>query len=117
LRIEHAGSTAVPGLAAKPVIDIILVVIDAPDLEAAGYRLHIREPNWYQHRMFKGPDTDVNLHVFPHGCSEIDRMLMFRGLAARQCRRSRSVRAHQAGFGREGMEIGPELRRCQDRRG
>ena len=85
LQIEHAGSTAVPGLAAKPVIDVILVVADsadesayAPDLEAAGYLLRIREPHWYEHRMVKGPDTGVNLHVFSQGCPEIDRMLLFR---------------------------------------
>lgn len=85
LRIEHAGSTAVPGLAAKPVIDVILAVADsadeqayAPELEAAGYSLRIREPDWYRHRLFNGPDTDVNLHVFSHGCPEIDRMLAFR---------------------------------------
>jgi GrpB-like predicted nucleotidyltransferase (UPF0157 family) len=85
LQIEHAGSTAVPGLAAKPTIDVILVVADsadesayAPDLEAAGYLLRIREPHWYEHRMFKGPDTDINLHVFSVGCPEIGRMLMFR---------------------------------------
>ncbi len=85
LRIEHVGSTAVPGLAAKPVIDIVLVVADSaaeqsylPELEAAGYRLRIREPAWFGHRMFKGAEPEVNLHVFPDGCPEIDRMLMFR---------------------------------------
>jgi GrpB-like predicted nucleotidyltransferase (UPF0157 family) len=85
LMIEHAGSTSVPGLAAKPIIDLLLVVADsaaedmyAPALEAVGYILRIREPNWYEHRMFKGPDTDINLHVFSSGCPEIDRMLMFR---------------------------------------
>jgi GrpB-like predicted nucleotidyltransferase (UPF0157 family) len=85
LRIEHVGSTAVPGLAAKPVIDIVLVVTDSADepayvplLEAAGYRLHVREADWYEHRMFKGPDTDINLHTFSAGCPEVDRMLAFR---------------------------------------
>jgi GrpB-like predicted nucleotidyltransferase (UPF0157 family) len=85
LRIEHAGSTSVPGLAAKPIIDLLLVVADsaqenayAPALEAAGYVLRIRELTWYEHRMFKGPDTDINLHVFSSGCPEIDRMLLFR---------------------------------------
>jgi len=85
LRIEHAGSTSVPGLAAKPIIDLLLVVADSADedsyvpaLETAGYVLRIREPNWYEHRMFKGPDTDINLHVFSSGCPEVDRMLMFR---------------------------------------
>jgi HAD superfamily hydrolase (TIGR01549 family) len=85
LRIEHTGSTSVPGLVAKPIIDVLLVVTDSadenayvPTLEAAGYLLHIRESNWYEHRMFKGPDTETNLHVFSAGCPEIDRMLMFR---------------------------------------
>jgi GrpB-like predicted nucleotidyltransferase (UPF0157 family) len=85
LRIEHVGSTSVPGLAAKPVIDLLLAVADsarevayAPALEAAGYALRIRELDWYEHRMFKGPDTDINLHVFSSGCAEIDRMLLFR---------------------------------------
>ena len=49
-----------------------------PALEAAGYVLFIRETNWYEHRMFKGRGTDVNLHVFSTGCPEIDRVLMFR---------------------------------------
>jgi GrpB-like predicted nucleotidyltransferase (UPF0157 family) len=85
LRIEHVGSTSVPGLAAKPVIDLLLAVAEpadedayAPPLMSAGYVLQIREPDWYQHRLFKGPDTDINLHVFSSGCPEIDRMLMFR---------------------------------------
>ncbi len=85
LQIEHAGSTSVPDLAAKPVIDIVLVVADSSDetvylpaLESAGYVLRIREPNWYQHRLFKGPDTNINLHVFSAGCPEIERMLIFR---------------------------------------
>jgi GrpB-like predicted nucleotidyltransferase (UPF0157 family) len=85
LRIEHAGSTSVPGLAAKPIVDIVLVVPDSsreqayvPALEAAGYVLRIREPDWYEHRVLNGPDTDVNLHVFSDGCKEIARMLLFR---------------------------------------
>lgn len=85
LQIEHVGSTSVPGLCAKPIIDMILVVENSacepsyvPVLEAAGYTLRIREPEWFEHRMFKGPDTDINLHVFSSGTSEIDRMLRFR---------------------------------------
>jgi GrpB-like predicted nucleotidyltransferase (UPF0157 family) len=85
LLLEHAGSTSVPGLAAKPKIDMLLVIADTadepayvPDMQAAGYVLQIREPHWYEHRMFKGPDTDINLHVFPAGCPEIERMLLFR---------------------------------------
>jgi len=85
LQIEHTGSTSVPGLAAKPIIDILLVVADSSDepsyvpiLERAGYSLGIREPNWHEHRMFKGPTADINLHVFSSGCSEINRILNFR---------------------------------------
>jgi len=85
LQIEHTGSTSVPGLAAKPIIDILLVVADssdepvyAPILERAGYSLRIREPNWHEHRMFKGPAADINLHVFSSGCPEINRILNFR---------------------------------------
>jgi GrpB-like predicted nucleotidyltransferase (UPF0157 family) len=85
LRIEHVGSTSVPGLAAKPLIDIVLVVADTtdeeayvPQLEAAGYVLRIREPDWFEHRLFKGPDTNVNVHTFPDGCDEVERMVGFR---------------------------------------
>ncbi|HUC23866.1 MAG TPA: GrpB family protein [Streptosporangiaceae bacterium] len=83
--VEHVGSTSVPGLAAKPTIDILLAVPDSadeqayvPTLEAVGYVLRIREPHWFEHRLFKGPDTDINLHVFTVGAAEIDRMLLFR---------------------------------------
>ncbi|HKO03562.1 MAG TPA: GrpB family protein [Candidatus Acidoferrales bacterium] len=85
LRVEHTGSTSVPGLPSKPVIDVLLVVADSrdeaayvPDLESAGYVLRIREANWHEHRMLNGRDTDINLHVFSAGCPEIDRMLTFR---------------------------------------
>ena len=85
LAIEHVGSTSVPGLAAKPVIDVVLVVEDAadepsytPPLEAAGYVLHKREPDRHQHRFFKATDSDVHLHVFSEGCPEVGRMLLFR---------------------------------------
>ena len=85
LMLEHVGSTSVPGLAAKPIIDMILAVADSADepayvpaMESAGYVLHIREPEWHQHRLFKGPDTNINLHVYSFGCPEMDKMLMFR---------------------------------------
>ncbi|WP_312644890.1 GrpB family protein [Hydrogenoanaerobacterium sp.] len=85
LQIEHVGSTSVPGLCAKPIIDMLMAVEDSADepsyvqaLEAAGYMLRIRESDWFKHRLFKGPDTDINLHVFSSGTSEIDRMLRFR---------------------------------------
>jgi GrpB-like predicted nucleotidyltransferase (UPF0157 family)/ribosomal protein S18 acetylase RimI-like enzyme len=84
--LEHVGSTAVPGLVAKPIIDIVLVVADpaqesgyVPPLEAAGYRLTVREPDWFAHRMLTGPTgTAVHLHVFGAGTAEVDRMLRFR---------------------------------------
>ncbi len=83
--LEHVGSTAVPGLAAKPRIDILLIVPDSsdeasyiPQLEAAGFELHIRESDWYEHRCLKGFDPPANLHVFSPGCIEIDRMIGFR---------------------------------------
>ncbi|HEV7127069.1 MAG TPA: GrpB family protein [Ktedonobacterales bacterium] len=85
LLLEHVGSTSVPGLPAKPLIDILLVVADSADeaayvpaLEAAGYALRIREPDWYQHRVLQGESPVVNLHVFSPGCVEIRRMLLMR---------------------------------------
>jgi GrpB-like predicted nucleotidyltransferase (UPF0157 family) len=85
LRIEHVGSTSVPGLAAKPIIDIVLEVADSANeadyaalLEEAGYRLRVREPEWHEHRSFKSLAKDVNLHVFPAGCAETHRMVTFR---------------------------------------
>jgi GrpB-like predicted nucleotidyltransferase (UPF0157 family) len=85
LCIEHIGSTSVAGLTAKPIIDMLLVVLSSahenayvPALEEAGYVLRIREADWHEHRMLNGPDTKVNLHVFSSGCPEITRVLRFR---------------------------------------
>jgi GrpB-like predicted nucleotidyltransferase (UPF0157 family) len=85
VRIEHTGSTSVPSLPAKPIIDIVLEVPDAAaeddyllPLESAGYVLAIRESDWLEHRLFKGPDTNINLHVFSAGCSETDAMVLLR---------------------------------------
>ncbi|HVX29563.1 MAG TPA: GrpB family protein [Nitrolancea sp.] len=82
--VEHIGSTSVPGLAAKPIIDI-LVTVDAAeidddqrlvtDLAAVGYVLRVREPD---HRMFRTPERDVHIHVFPKGSGEIERHLLLR---------------------------------------
>jgi GrpB-like predicted nucleotidyltransferase (UPF0157 family) len=83
--LEHAGSTSVPGLAAKNQIDFVLGVPDSTDeaayvpaLEAAGFEFAIREPEWYEHRLFRGRDPKVNLHAFSADCEEIPRMLAFR---------------------------------------
>lgn len=85
LLLEHVGSTSVPGLAAKPILDILLVVADSadeslyvPELVRAGYVLRIREPEWFQHRVLKGVEPAVNLHVFSSGCAETERMLLMR---------------------------------------
>src|SRR4051794_23311149 len=85
LLVEHVGSTSVPGLSAKPKIDIDLAVADSadeaayvPDMEAAGFVLRIRETDWHEHRLFKGPEADINLHTFTIGCLEIERMTRFR---------------------------------------
>jgi GrpB-like predicted nucleotidyltransferase (UPF0157 family) len=85
LVLEHVGSTSIPGVSAKPIIDIVLAVSDSSDerayvpaLEAQGYRLHIREPDWHQHRLLKGDRPRVNLHVFTDGSEEIMRMTAFR---------------------------------------
>lgn len=85
LAVDHVGSTSVPGLPAKPIVDIDLTVADSADegayvpaLANAGYALRVREPDWYEHRLFKGPDTDINLHVFSPGTDELDRHLLLR---------------------------------------
>lgn len=99
--LEHIGSTSVPGLAAKPIIDILLVVADPADeaayvapLERAGYRLRVREPDWHEHRLLTGPDTVINLHVHGPGSPEIDRNLRFRDhLRADPADRARYERA------------------------
>lgn len=83
--LEHVGSTSIPGMSAKPVLDILLAVPQAADedayvpaLTAQGFRLHLREPDWEQHRLLKGEAPAVNLHVFSPGSREITRMLAFR---------------------------------------
>ena len=85
LRIEHIGSTSVPGLAAKDIIDILVVVQDSanesayrPQLEAVGYILRVQEPEWNEHRMFRTQEKDVHVHIYSSGCPEIERNLIFR---------------------------------------
>lgn len=86
LAIQHIGSTSVPGLPAKPIIDIDLAVADPadegayiPDLEALGYVHWLTEPEWHQHRLLKQLDEPrVHLHVFGPDCPEMVRHQMFR---------------------------------------
>jgi GrpB-like predicted nucleotidyltransferase (UPF0157 family) len=85
LAVEHVGSTSVPGLAAKAIIDIDVTVPDprdepayVPDLEAAGFRLRMREPGWHEHRLVVHNDPRANIHVFGPDCPEVIRHRMLR---------------------------------------
>jgi GrpB-like predicted nucleotidyltransferase (UPF0157 family) len=85
LAVEHVGSTPVPGLAAKPVVDVLLVVEEPgreasylPALGEAGYVLRVREPGFDEHRMLRTPQRDVHVHVFSEGSPEIERYLLLR---------------------------------------
>jgi GrpB-like predicted nucleotidyltransferase (UPF0157 family) len=85
LLVEHVGSTSVPHLIAKAVIDVVLEVAASTDeltyvpaLVTAGYDFELREPAWYEHRLFKRLEPRVNLHVFSHNSCETKRMLRFR---------------------------------------
>ena len=85
LDLQHIGSTSVAGLHAKPVIDLDLTVADSadeasylPDLEAAGFTLRVREPDWEEHRCLRGADPVCNLHVFSPGAVEPQRTRAFR---------------------------------------
>jgi GrpB-like predicted nucleotidyltransferase (UPF0157 family) len=83
--LDHIGSTSVPGLRAKAVLDIDLTVTDSSDeaayvpaLQSAGFRLVIREPGWHEHRLLTLDNPRVNLHVFSPDCPEVIRHRMFR---------------------------------------
>ena len=108
LNIEHIGSTAVPNLAAKPVIDIDLIVDDptredayVPALAALGYVLTIRERTWHEHRMLRHDRPRIHLHVFGRCCPEHARHILFRDwLRAHPEDCARYVRAkHEARIG------------------
>jgi GrpB-like predicted nucleotidyltransferase (UPF0157 family) len=84
LELHHVGSTSVPGLPAKPVIDVDLVVADPsdeasyiPDLADAGFVHTIREPWWHEHRLVKHHDPLAHVHIFGPDCPEVVRHLMF----------------------------------------
>jgi GrpB-like predicted nucleotidyltransferase (UPF0157 family) len=82
VQVEHIGSTSVPGLAAKPIIDVLVTVEDLTaeedyldQLLGAGYRLRVREPG---HRMVRTPERDVHVHVLEVGVEAADDYLLFR---------------------------------------
>lgn len=83
--LEHVGSTSVPGLPAKPIIDIDLTVVDVSDeaayvpaLEAAGFVLRVREPWWYGHRLLGLDDPRCFVHVWSPETPEAARHVIFR---------------------------------------
>lgn len=83
--LEHVGSTSVPGLCAKPILDAVVEVADSADeasyvpaFEAAGWVLRVREPDWFEHRLVSPADRTAHVHVFSAGCPETERMLRFR---------------------------------------
>lgn len=85
LRIEHVGSTSVPGLPAKPVIDLDVTVADPddeahwlPPLEDAGLVLAVREPWWQKHRCLRGTAPRANVHVFGPDSPELVKHIVFR---------------------------------------
>jgi GrpB-like predicted nucleotidyltransferase (UPF0157 family) len=92
--VEHIGSTSVPGLAAKPTVDIMVAAEDPADeagvqvpLEATGCVLRVREPT---HRMFRTSARDVHVRVLPTGSADIERHLVFRD-QLRRCPRDRQA--------------------------
>ncbi|MDJ0376131.1 GrpB family protein [Cryobacterium sp. PH31-L1] len=82
VEVEHIGSTSVPGLAAKPIVDIVVTVVDItaeedylPHLLTAGYELRTREPG---HRLVRTPARDVHIHILQRGDQAVDNYLLFR---------------------------------------
>lgn len=82
VQVEHIGSTAVPGLAAKPIVDVLVTVDDVTAEEDyldplldAGYELRVREPG---HRLVRTPARDVHVHVLAVGDPAADDYLLLR---------------------------------------
>ncbi len=82
LRIEHFGSTSVPGLGAKGIVDVLVGVEDVDDeaaygpaLEAHGFAVRVRQEG---HRMYRTPEQDVHVHVFTDGSEAARIRLLFR---------------------------------------
>ncbi|OAA35287.1 GrpB domain protein [Metarhizium rileyi] len=118
LAVAHSGSTSVPGLPAKNIIDIDLTVKDIVDedsyvgpLEAAGFVFLLRERAWHEHRFFgmgRNP-TPVNLHVFGPDCPEVEKHRIFRDWLTKSPEdRERYVEAKRASA-RESTEKGESM--------
>jgi GrpB-like predicted nucleotidyltransferase (UPF0157 family) len=108
LRVDHVGSTSVPDLPAKPIMDVCVVVPDpgdeatyVPVLEGTGLVLVVREPWWQGHRMFRLPTPRANVHVFGPDAAEPVRMRVFRDwLRTHPADRDRYAAAKLAARGR-----------------
>ncbi len=98
VQIEHVGSTAVPGLAAKPIVDVAIAVSDVKSsavfeaLTAAGYELGVDEPN---HRMYRTPAADVHVHLWPAGGPDFERHLKFRDALRADARQRETYEAEK----------------------
>jgi GrpB-like predicted nucleotidyltransferase (UPF0157 family) len=115
LSITHVGSTSVPGLPAKPRIDIDVIVADPvdeaaylPGLEAAGYVLRVREPDWYDHRCLHGFDPAANVHVFGPDCDEHLRHVIFRDWLREHPEDRARYAAEKRRIAAEGVRFGAE---------
>lgn len=124
--IEHIGSTAIPGLPAKPIIDIIVLVDDLdvaklaiPALEATGYSFWADNPDRTRLFLVRGlppaPRRTHHLHIHDDA-DEVQRHLMFRNhlrnhpdvqdayhrlkaeLAARYCNDREAYAMQKSGF-------------------
>ena len=75
----------------------------SPRSRQPAHVLRIREPDWFEHRLLKGVDPAVNLHVFPAGCAELERMLRLATTCA-QTRPTGAIPAHEARAGAQTWE-------------
>ena len=120
-RVEHVGSTAVPGLAAKPIVDIS-VGVDDPDDDAAftlaltnaGYMLRVIEP---EHRMFRTPDRGVHVHVWREGSADQADQLVFRDWLRVHAEDRARYEAVKRELASRRVGVDGRLRRRQDRGG
>ncbi len=86
IEIYHIGSTSVPGLSAKPIIDMLCVVRDIQEvdhaveaMESLGYEAKGESGMAFRRFFQKGKDVRTHhIHVYQQGDPEIDRYLKFR---------------------------------------